>query len=109
MKLIIAVLLLVSLLFVGMIQDTFGSTDHEMKELLSKLEVANEDTSKVDLLIKLFKLTSSADVKSSLDYANEALILSKKLNYEKGIAISNYSLALIFVDYDFKFSEELII
>lgn len=109
MKLIIAVVSLLCLLFIEMIQGAVIPADHEMEELLSKLEVANEDTSKVDLLFKLFKLTSSSDVKLSLDYANEALILSKKLNYDKGIAISNYSLALIFVDYDFQFSEELII
>jgi len=109
MKLITAALLLVIFLFVGMIQDTFGAEDHEMTELLSKLEVAKEDTSKVELLIKLFKLTSWKDVKLSQQYANEALELSKKLGYDKGIAYSNYSLALIFVDYDFKFSEELIL
>lgn len=90
-------------------QPVISLEDQEKEELIEQLSLSKEDTLKVDLLIKLFKITSQADVKLSKKYANEALELSKKLNYDKGIANSNYSLALIFVDYDFKLSEELIL
>lgn len=87
----------------------FKCYGQENDELLGKLEIAKEDTTKVNLLLQLYKANIWSDVKLAEQYANDALILSKKLNYEKGIAFSNYSLALIFVDYDFAFSEKLII
>jgi tetratricopeptide (TPR) repeat protein/DNA-binding CsgD family transcriptional regulator len=109
MKIRLKQVLLLSCFFTLLNINLYSNDESKADSLIRQLETQKEDTSKVDLLIKLFKLTNSTDVKLSLDYANGALLLSKKLNYDKGIAISNYSLALIFVDYDFKFSEELII
>ncbi len=85
---------------------TFASEQIPDTIELNKLK---EDTTKVNLLLKLYKETIWSDVKRSQQYANDALQLSQKLEYDKGIAYSNYSLALIFVDYDFTFSEELIL
>ena len=90
-------------------QPILCSEDNEVDSLLAQLSRAEEDTSKVNVLIKLADITSWSDIKSSEKYAKQALQLSQQINYEKGLAYSKFRLALIFIEFDFELTEELIL
>ena len=60
--------------------------------LLNELEIIKEDTNKVLLLNNIYSQYKNNDTKQALNYATEALILSKKIKYTKGIAVSNYNI-----------------
>ena len=65
------------------IQPLFCSEDQELDTLLAQLSNAEEDTSKVNILLKLAEKTSWSDIKSSEKYSKLALQLSQQINYEK--------------------------
>ena len=54
--------------------------------LTDELAVAGEDTFKVEILLRLFSPTVINDPQQAYDYADEALRLSEKLSFDKGIA-----------------------
>jgi tetratricopeptide (TPR) repeat protein len=81
----------------------------EIDSLQNRLITTTNDTAKIDILIKLAEKTSWSDIKSSEKYAKQALLLSQQINYEKGLAYSKFRLASIFIDFDFKLTEELIL
>jgi len=100
----IGLLMLLSSFFLS----AYTQEDLEIKELLTQLSTANEDTSKVNLLLELANLTSWSDIVLCEQYARQAFRLSQELNYVKGLAYAEYQLAKIFVDYEFDFSESLL-
>lgn len=67
-----------------------------------------EDSSGVDELLKLFAQNYNSDTKIAHAYATLARDISSKINYTKGLAYSNYYLAVIFVGYDFELSETML-
>lgn len=90
-------------------QSIFCSEDQEINILLAQLSHSNEDTIKVDILIKLADKTSWSNIKSSEEYATQALDISQRINYIKGLAYSKYQLAIIFDDYEIELSENLVL
>lgn len=53
--------------------------------LLKALPVAKDDTTKVQLLISLTKATKNSNIDAAYNYCAQALNLSKKLGYNKGM------------------------
>ncbi|MCD4683818.1 MAG: tetratricopeptide repeat protein, partial [Bacteroidales bacterium] len=90
-------------------QSLFCAEDQEMDTLLAQLSNSKEDTTKINLLIKLSESTSWSVIKFSEKYARQALQLSQQISYEKGLAYSKFRLALVFISFDFKLTEELIL
>lgn len=86
---------------------SIGGENAEIDSLLVQLSNSNEDTSKVNVLIKLADKTSWSDINSSQEYAKQALALSQKLNYLKGLAYSKFLLSKVFADYEFDLTEKL--
>lgn len=97
------------LFFGGQFYQANCSEDPELDSLLSKLAGTEEDTLKVDLLLSLAGKTSWTDIHASEKYVRQALDISQKNNYIHGLAASKYQLALIFADYEFDFTESLIL
>ncbi|MFH0866620.1 MAG: tetratricopeptide repeat protein [Bacteroidota bacterium] len=62
--------------------------------LLTDLKSASDDTSKVNLLNELFKEFQSVDKVKALAYATQALELSMKLNFQRGVASSYNNIGL---------------
>jgi tetratricopeptide (TPR) repeat protein len=87
---------------------TLIGEDTTIVRLTKKLENVRDDSIKVDILLDLANHTSWSNSRLSNDYARQALELSEQIGYDRGKAISNFSLAKIFVDFDFKFSEKLL-
>ncbi|MCB0805759.1 MAG: hypothetical protein KDC05_08155 [Bacteroidales bacterium] len=87
---------------------TVSGNDTTLIRLNNELSAATTDSSRVDLLLKMAKLTLWSDTRLSDSSAREALELSEEIGYVKGKAVSNFYLSQIFVDIDFKFAEELI-
>lgn len=54
--------------------------------LLSELEKANEDSVKVEILLRLFNPTVVNDLDLAYEYTNQAHQLSEKLSFDKGLA-----------------------
>lgn len=72
------------------------SQNREIDSLTMLLSKQSSDEKKTDLYIKLSLAYSEiGDISPSYNYANKALALSTKLNYTKGVALSNYSLARV--------------
>ena len=97
------------LFFMGLGQLHLQAENSETDSLKVLLANTTNDTTKINLLLKLSKINSWSDVKSSVQYAKQALQLSQKINYKKGLAYSNFHLAKIFTDYDFDLSERLLL
>ncbi len=79
----------------------------DIESLLVQLSKSSEDTSKVKILVELADKTNWSDINSSQEYAKQALALSQKLNYLKGMAYSKYWLSKVFSDYEFDLTEKL--
>jgi AraC-like DNA-binding protein len=65
-------------------------------EFSGSVESRSEDTTKVQSLIKLSKDFQWIDSYKSLDYADQALKLARKLDYKKGVGISSNIKAFCF-------------
>ena len=87
----------------------FSITDSELDSLEALLTYAENDTNKVNLLLKLSNATSWSDMNLSEQYAKHALQLSQQLNFTMGLAFSYFQLARTFTDYEFDFAESLAI
>ncbi len=76
------------LLIVGILLSLHSFAQHNtvLDSLLSKLEEANEDTIKVEILLRLFNPTVINNLELANKYTEEALHLSEYLIYDKGIA-----------------------
>ncbi len=102
------VVLIFSLLLTN-VQIVYGQDNSKIDKLQNQLITTTDDTTKIDILIELSKSTSWSDVNLSEQYAKQALKLSQRINYETGLAYSKFRLAAIFIDFDFKLTEELIL
>ena len=72
---------------------TSWTQDMKMLDSLKKqLSVAKEDTHKVNTLVELSNQTRNVNVQSSIEYAEEALVLARKLKFQRGQAVALYSL-----------------
>lgn len=86
------------------------NTNH-IDSLQSVLKTAKEDTNKVSTLFRLVSLTYTINPAESDSYLNEAMLLSKKIKWQRGIALS-YKLkgGVAYVKSDFtgslKFSQQ---
>src|SRR5829696_4014846 len=84
------VLVLMVLLFFIFILYSFSShsQDNVIDSLEKVLQTQKEDTAKVNSLIALGREFRSSNTDTSLYFANAALTLATRLNYEMGIADS---------------------
>ncbi|MBO3098475.1 tetratricopeptide repeat-containing sensor histidine kinase [Gelidibacter pelagius] len=71
----------------------------EIDSLAIQLAFQKQDSSKVDTSIHLIKaLYKAQDYQKALSYISETELLSKTINYTKGIAAANYFQALIYAN-----------
>jgi len=80
--------------------------DSVTDSLLSVVEAASEDTSKVNALIELSGSYLRSDLELALKYANEAADLAKKLNFKRGQAYALKSAGMTYY-YQGKYFETL--
>ena len=96
-------------IFFFLVVQLFSVEDENIDHLINELSTTKDDTLKVNILIKLSAITSWSDIKASEQYAKQALDLSRKISYIKGLAYSNFQLAKIYADSDFDFAESLVL
>jgi len=65
---------------------SFCQSTSVVDSLLNRLETSNEDTLKVEILLRLFNPTVVNDLDLAYEYTEEAHQLSEKLSFDKGIA-----------------------
>ncbi|MBB6235873.1 signal transduction histidine kinase [Pedobacter sp. AK013] len=77
--------LLASLFVLLCFLNSYSQDLQKIDSLKRLLNLSKEDTSKVSLLIKLTKANKNNDIASAYKYCLEAINLSKKLKYNKGL------------------------
>jgi len=70
----------------------------QIDSLIKELAKAKEDTNKVQLLRTLGNEVGYTDLKKALDYAWQGYTLSEKLNYQSGIGVMAYLIAITYTD-----------
>ena len=65
---------------------SFGQNTSVVDSLLTQLETADEDTIKVEILLRLFNPTVVNDLDLAYEYTDQAHVLSEQLLFDKGIA-----------------------
>jgi serine phosphatase RsbU (regulator of sigma subunit) len=86
------------ILFVCLLSPTglsFGQ-DTKLDSLKAVLESLKEDTSKVNTLLDICRWEYTLAPEDALFYGNEALDLSKKLQYQRGMALANKNIGLCY-------------
>lgn len=78
----------------------FASGQNLVDSLQKELDITTEDTLKVNQLIRLWEATAYSDKDQAQKYADEALRLSLKSNYKRGLAESYQRIAVLFNNYD---------
>ena len=79
------IIFLLLLLFVGLFSLPCFSQQSKIDSLLQVLKTSNEDTNKVNTLNALGRETrNTGDYEVSREYSRKALLLSEKINFEKG-------------------------
>ena len=76
--------------------------------LILKLAEAKEDTSRVNILLRLSSIYLNNDPRKAESYISKALGLATQTKYHEGIANANYLMALLFKDSDIGLCEELL-
>ncbi|HNW75525.1 MAG TPA: hypothetical protein PKJ28_01420 [Bacteroidales bacterium] len=76
--------------------------------LILNLAEAKEDTSRVNILLRLSSIYLNNDPRKAESYISKALGLATQNNYYEGIANANYYMALLFKDSDVGLCEELL-
>ncbi len=102
--------IIISVIFLLVSNFCFGA-DKQMNadSLQIQLDNADDKPGKVDLLLRLAEDFSWSDPKLSEQYAKQALELSLKLDYTKGIAYSYYYIASVIQHYEYDLSEKFIL
>ncbi|WP_343524602.1 tetratricopeptide repeat protein [Pedobacter sp.] len=77
--------LLTSLFILLCFLNSYSQDLQKIDSLKRLLKLSKEDTSRVSLLIKLTKANKNNDITSAYKYCSEAINLSKKLKYNKGL------------------------
>lgn len=75
----------ITLFFLLLLPFLGSSQNAEIDELVSSLEVAADDTAKVNRFVKLATLLGASEYSRALYYLQEAQSLAERLNYKKGI------------------------
>ncbi len=96
------------LLLLGLANSAICNEESALNKSQIKLSKMPNDSTKVELLIKLSNQSEWSDKNASEYYAKEALEISQKLNYKRGLAYSKHRLAKLFQHYEFDLSESLI-
>ena len=86
-----------------------GAQETNVDSTQHSLDAMPDDTVKVNMLINLSENAAWSDVRSAERYATQALKLSEKLKFEKGLAYSKFRLSEVFIDSDYKITEDLIL
>lgn len=105
---VLPIIISVILLFAS----NFGiGADNQMNNdsLQIQLDNADDKPGKVDLLLRLAEDFSWSNPELSEQYAKQALELSLKLDYTKGIAYSYYYIASVIQHYEYDLSEKFIL
>ena len=68
--------------------NTFAKNLEKKDSLLQIIQTTKQDTIKVDALNRLFLIYEFSDTVIALEYLKKALILSEKINYKEGIALT---------------------
>ncbi|MBM2813594.1 MAG: family 3 adenylate cyclase [Ignavibacteria bacterium] len=91
-------ILIVIIIVFSLNQQIFSQRQGQAKidSLLSVLPKAKEDTNKVNLLIQLSNNKSDAKPDEAIKYAQTAIDLASKLNFERGLAYSLKSFGLAY-------------
>lgn len=100
---------LMLLLTVASILPSFGSDSTVIDSLVVELSNTNEDTTKVLILLGLADKVSTTNIDALEKYSKQALLLSEKNNYAKGLAYAHFSLSRVYTNYDFDLSESLLL
>lgn len=78
--------------------------NYSLDTLLSELSIAQNKYDTIDVYLKLATYYVNTDINKAEAYANCVLDISTKINYEKGIADGNYSLARVYLNSHFNIS-----
>ncbi|OFX23209.1 MAG: hypothetical protein A2033_13900 [Bacteroidetes bacterium GWA2_31_9] len=89
-------ILILLVLFIYFSDVSIAKRGFSNDSLFVKLEKQSEDTQKVNILLRLSEKNLSNSPEKSFAYANQALDLSLKLNYKKGLAASYNDLGIHF-------------
>ncbi len=106
------ILMIILLIYLSTIYSALASSKQSKNiedSILIELIKCKSDTNKVFLLLKVAKIYKDQGNSKNREFAKQALILSKELNYKKGVAHSNYFFSDIFVDYDTDIAQGFII
>jgi adenylate cyclase len=76
----------------------FSQDQHLVDSLQGLLSTANGDTNRIMILFKLSSAYIGNNPDTTMDYTNQALDLSEKIGYKKGIGIAYNILGLIYND-----------
>jgi serine phosphatase RsbU (regulator of sigma subunit)/Flp pilus assembly protein TadD len=87
--LIISIFLFISLSFLAQTSNI---------DSLKKVMLTAPNTEKVDVILELGAIYQFTDYEKSLSYAKDALFLSKKINYEYGIALAHNNIGYSLTD-----------
>ena len=88
---------------------SLGSDTTIIDSLVIELSNTNEDTAKVFILLGLADEIRPTNINALEQYSKQALFLSEKNNYTRGLAYANFSLSRVYMDYEFDFSESLLL
>lgn len=105
MKKAIGILLLGIVIIAGSGHQLSGQP---VDSLILKLAEAKEDTSRVNILLRLSSIYLNNDPRKAESYISKALGLATQTKYYEGIANANYYMALLFKDSDVGLCEELL-
>ncbi len=91
---------LVFLFFVSQ-KNIFGSNSkHEIDSSLVELATMANDTAKVNYLLRITENYIKNDIKLARRFAHQALLISKKIEYENGMAAALHNLGRVYLNSD---------
>ncbi len=90
-RIIISIISINSYISIG-----FSQNPSKIDVLLQALEVVNEDTNKVNILVQLSEQYRLLNIETAMKYDRQALKLSQKINYKLGMAISLNNIGINF-------------
>jgi tetratricopeptide (TPR) repeat protein len=93
MKPVITIILVLAIMHVAPL---LAQSNQDVDSLLSVYKIAREDTSKIDLLGRLYNYYLYRDRSKARQFALEEVDLSRRLEYTKGEALGNYHMGVIF-------------
>ncbi len=77
--------------------DKIGILQKKLKSLQSKPDTGESGRKKVDVLNELAYMHKDSDFHKTEKYSRQALVFAKKLNYERGIALSNNIIGIAYM------------